>query len=267
MSALDPRLAREFGLAGRVAVVTGAASGIGRACAVVLAEAGAQVVLADIDRAGLAETATLIGAAATVQPTDMARRAEIAALAAAALGAHGRLDIWVNCAAILVRKPIVEAEEADIDRVIAVNLKGVYAGCAEAAKAMRATGAGAIVNISSAGGESSPPGLSIYAMTKAGVNAITRSAAREFGTWGIRVNGVAPGWVDTPLGTGGFRDASGALDPTSYAAGLKARAAASPLGITGEPRDIALAVLYLASDAARFVTGQLLRPNGGIAMP
>ena len=111
------------------------------------------------------------------------------------------------------------------------------------------------------------PGLSIYSMTKAAVNMLTRTTAKEFGPFGIRVNAVAPGWVDTPMGTHSFRDKKGDVDPVLRAEGVRQRAQVSPLGITGTPRDIALAILYLATDASRFVTGQIMRPNGGVAMP
>jgi len=104
-------------------------------------------------------------------------------------------------------------------------------------------------------------------MTKSAVNTLTRACAKEFGPFGVRVNAIAPGWIDTPLANFRFRDASGAIDPQLREQGLRDRAKASPLGLTGEPRDVALAMLYLASDASRFVTGQVLRPNGGASMP
>lgn len=132
---------------------------------------------------------------------------------------------------------------------------------------MKQTGAGSIINVSSGGGESAVPGLSIYSLTKAAVNMLTRTVAKEFGPFGIRANAVAPGWIDTPMVMYGFRDDSGAIDPMQREEVIRQRAQASPLGLTGVPRDIALAILYLASDASRFVTGQNLRPNGGVAMP
>lgn len=268
--AFHAQLAREFSLAGRVAVVTGAGSGIGRETAHVLAQAGAKVVLADVNASGLEETRLLVagdGGTALVQQTDVTRRAQVEALAEAALAGFGKIDIWVNCAGIIVSVPIVDASEEQIDRVIAVNLKGVYSGCAVAGRVMRAAGSGCIINLSSGGGEAAVPGLSIYSMTKAAVNMLTKTTAKELGPFGVRANVIAPGWVDTPMGTHGFRDESGAVDPEKLATGLRQREQSSPLGITGVPRDIALAALYLASDAARFVTGQVIRPNGGVAMP
>jgi 3-oxoacyl-[acyl-carrier protein] reductase len=267
---MHPELAQEFDLAGRTAVVTGAASGIGRETARVLAQAGARLVLTDLEAAGLAETAALVdaaGGAALARPLDVADRAAVEALADEAARATGRLDVWVNAAGVLLNAPILEVAEADVERVLAVNLKGVYWGCAAAGRVMRPQGRGAIVNISSAGADTSPPGVSVYAMTKTAVNALTRTAAKEFGGFGVRVNSVAPGFIDTPMVSYRFRDAKGAIDPAQHDATLKQMAQVSPLGLTGRPRDIALAILYLASDASRFVTGQVVRPNGGVVMP
>jgi 3-oxoacyl-[acyl-carrier protein] reductase len=267
---VDSDLTGEFALGGRAAVVTGAASGIGRETALVLARAGANLAIADIDEPGLAQTADLIagtGAQVLVLRADVASRPDIDALGAAAVANWGGIDVWVNVAGVILRKAILDAEEADLDRLLGINLKGTYWGCAAAARAMRETGTGSIVNISSGGGESPVPELSIYSMTKAGVNMLTRSAAKEFGPLGIRVNAVAPGWVDTPMGLHSFQDESGRVSPEHYQAALSSRAAASPLGLTGTPHDIALAALFLASNASRFITGQIIRPNGGVAMP
>jgi 3-oxoacyl-[acyl-carrier protein] reductase len=267
---MHPQLLREFSLAGRVAVVTGAGSGIGRETAHVLAQAGATLVLADINGGGLAETRELIetdGGSAVEHLADVTQRAAIDALAEDTAAKFGRLDIWINSAGVIVVVPIVDATEEQINQVIAVNLKGVYAGCAAAGRVMQRARRGAIINVSSGGAESAVPGLSIYSMTKAAVNMLTKTSAKELGAHGIRVNAVAPGWVDTPMGTHGFRNAKGEVDPIKRAEGVRLREQVSPLGITGTPRDIGLAILYLVSDASRFVTGQIVRPNGGVAMP
>lgn len=259
-----------FALRGRTAVVTGAASGIGRETALILAEAGANVVISDIDEAGLSATARLVeqrGARPAEALANVASKEQVDALADRAKAETGRLDIWVNVAGVIVNRAILEASEADLDRLLAINLKGVYWGCAAAGRVMKAAGSGAIVNMSSGGGEAAVPGLSIYSMTKASVNMLTRTVAKEFGAYGIRANAIAPGWVDTPMGLHSFRDESGGIDPGKRDIGIKQRAQASPLGVTGTPRDIALCVLYLVSDASRFVTGQIVRPNGGVAMP
>jgi 3-oxoacyl-[acyl-carrier protein] reductase len=259
-----------FSLAGRCAVVTGAASGIGRQAAITLAQAGAHVVLADIDEGGLAKTRTAVEAAgglAAVRKVDVTDRAEVEALADFAIETTGRIDVWANIAGVILTVPIVDATEAQLDKLLDVNLKGTYWGCAAAARRMMAQGRGSIVNISSAGADFPAPGLSIYAMTKSGVNMLTRTLAHEVGPFGVRANAIAPGFIDTPMIAYRYRTPDGGVDQAKKAAILQDRAKGSVLGITGEPSDIAYAILYLASDAARFVTGQVLRPNGGVAMP
>ena len=235
-----------------------------------LAKAGANVAISDIDTAGLEETAGLIeraGGTVEAVTANVAIRAQVDALSQRAMERFGKIDIWVNCAGTILSRPLLDTTEEDLERIVSINLKGVYWGCVAAGRAMRDNGGGAIVNISSGGGESPVPGLSLYSMTKAGVNMLTRTVAKELGPHGIRANAVAPGWIDTPMGLHSFRDAGGLVSPEQYEAALKSRGSVSPLGLTGTPNDIALAVLYLASDASRFVTGQIVRPNGGVAMP
>ncbi|MBW8752745.1 MAG: SDR family oxidoreductase [Sphingomonadales bacterium] len=255
-----------FSLDGRVAVVTGAASGIGRQTAQTFAEAGARVVIGDVDEAGLSETAAAIGAAATPLLTDVSRRSEIEALAARALELGGRLDVWANVAGTAGPCPMLDVTEDLLERVIAINLKGVFWGSTAAARAMKAQGAGSIINISSTGAISAPPGMSVYAMTKSGVGAVTRSIAKEMGPFGVRANTVSPGFVETKLATWSYRNEDGSLDQAKREDALRVRRQVSPLGVIGEPSDIAYAMLYLASDASRFVTGQNLYVNGGVTM-
>lgn len=267
---MHEELERAFSLAGRVAVVTGAASGIGRETARVFAQAGANLVVADVNAPALEETAALLrdlGAEVISQPTDVSQRAQVDALADAAVTRLGRLDVWANAAGILANAPVLEETEAQLDRLLAINLKGTYWGCAAAGRAMQTQGAGAIINVSSGGADSAAPGNSSYAITKAGVNMLTRSSAKEFGAFGVRVNAIAPGWIETGMTAYRFKNAEGQFDNATRDAALGMLSKASPLGLTGVPRDIALAMLYLASDASRFVTGQVLRPNGGVAMP
>jgi len=263
-------LENAFSLRGRGAVVTGAASGIGKQTAITLAQAGAHVILADIDESGLAATRSAVEAAGGVASTrkvDVTNRDVVEALADFAVEAAGRLDVWANIAGVILTVPIMDATEAQIDKLFDVNLKGTYWGCAAAARRMTAQGSGSIVNISSAGADFPAPGLSIYAMTKSAVSMLTRTLAHEVGPFGVRANAIAPGFIDTPMIAYRYRTADGGLDEAKHAAILEDRAKGSVLGITGEPTDIAYAILYLASDAARFVTGQVMRPNGGVAMP
>ncbi|MCD9625557.1 SDR family NAD(P)-dependent oxidoreductase [Rhabdothermincola salaria] len=270
-SAARPALADElvaaFSLAGRNAVVTGAAGGIGRQAAVTFAQAGADVVIADVGTDGLEETAALVSAAggkATVVPTDVSERDQVNKLAVAALRAGGRLDVWANVAGVIRNTLIVDATPEDVEAVTRVNQFGTYWGVAAAGRAMKQ--GGSIINVSSAGGEMPAPTLSIYAMTKAAVNHLTRCAAVELGPARIRVNAIAPGFTDTPMVQRNWTGPDGTVDDEARARLLDTRAAQSPMNVTGTPEDQSWAMLYLASDASRFVTGQVLRPNGGVVM-
>jgi 3-oxoacyl-[acyl-carrier protein] reductase len=259
-----------FSLERRCAVVTGAASGIGRQAAITLAQAGAHVVLADVDEAGLEATAAVVtasGGVASIRKVDVTDRNAVEALGDFALEVAGRLDVWANIAGVILAVPIVDATDAQLDRLLDVNLKGTYWGCAAAARRMTPRGSGSIIKFSSAGADFPAPGLSIYAMTKSAVSMLTRTLAHEAGPFGVRANAIAPGFIDTPMIAYRYSTPDGGIDSAKKAAILEDRAKGSVLGITGEPTDIAYAILYLASDAARFVTGQVLRPNGGVAMP
>lgn len=264
---MHTRITEAFSLAGRVAVITGAASGIGRETAIVYAQAGARVVLADVNKKGLEETADLIGSQAIWCCADIADRSSIDRVARQAMAIEDRIDIWANVAGVASQFGITEAEEADLDQILAVNLKGTYWGCAVAGKAMADNRSGTIINLSSTAGHSSPLGMSAYAMTKAGVNALTRSAAKELGHHGIRVNAVAPGYIETPMVSFRYTSSSGQVDEALRAETLQQRRQSTPLNMTGEPSDIAYAMLYLGSDASRYVTGQVLHVNGGVLMP
>jgi 3-oxoacyl-[acyl-carrier protein] reductase len=263
-------LIRAFSLDGRVAVLTGAASGIGRQAAITLAQAGARVVLGDVDEAGLAETAArvaAIGGEVVCQRTDVSVRDQIGGLASLAVEKGGRIDVWANIAGLILATPVVDATEAQFDRVLSVNLKGTYWGCAAAARVMISQRSGSIINISSTGADVAAAGLSIYAISKAGVNMLTRTLAVEVGRYGVRANSIAPGFIDTPMVSYRFQTAEGGIDTLQRDAIFEQRARVSPLGLTGEPSDVGYCMLYLACDASRFVTGQVLRPNGGASMP
>jgi 3-oxoacyl-[acyl-carrier protein] reductase len=254
-----------FLLEGRTAVVTGAASGIGRETAVLFGQSGAKVILGDVATDALEATAAQVPDAVAV-PTDVTNRSAVDDLARAALRSTGRIDVWANIAGIIRNSSIVDTTEADLDAVLAVNLKGVFWGTAAAGRVMSEAKRGSIVNVASSGGEKGVPTLSVYGMTKAGVIQLSRVAAAEFGPFGVRVNAVSPGYVETPMTSRVWTVADGSIDQSKRAETIAAISARSPLGVIGDTRDIAQAILYLASDASRFITGQVLRPNGGSHM-
>jgi 3-oxoacyl-[acyl-carrier protein] reductase len=266
---LHPQIAGAFALDGKVAVITGGGSGMGQEAARIFALAGARVVVADIDQAGLAATLSKVresGGNVTSHRVDVARREAVEALADAAVAETGRLDIWINSAGIAYLHSLLETKAEEAERTIAVNMMGTYWGCMAAARIMREHGGGSIINVSSAGGSKPVPGLAVYGMTKAAVNSLTWTSAMELGTYGIRVNGIAPGWIDTPMTSQLYRDDSGRIDPVKRDKVFSEMAGHSPLGRVGQVSDIAYALLYLAADASRFVTGQVLRVNGGESM-
>ncbi|MFE5486669.1 SDR family NAD(P)-dependent oxidoreductase [Streptomyces sp. NPDC056527] len=248
-----------YDLTGRTAFVTGAASGIGRATATLLAEAGATVHCADLDEVGLRGTADLVekrGGTAHTHTLDVTDRAALASAVASA----GPLHTMAAVAGIMHTSTVLDTRDEDLDRVLAVNFKGVLYACQEAARSMIATGTrGSIVTMASGAMDTASPGLLCYSVTKAAVVQLTKTLATEVGRHGIRVNAIAPGWIRTPM--------TDRHEPAAQEQAETAMARHSPLGRVGEPEDIAHAVLHLASDAASFTTGQILRPNGGVAMP
>ena len=268
-STSNSTVATAFSLDGRTAVVTGAASGIGRQTAITFAQAGAKVVIADRSADGLEETVALLeggAGTATVVPTDVSSKDAVDELARAAVRATGRLDVWANVAGIIRTAMVVDLSEADLDAVLAVNLKGVVWGCAAAGRVMKASKRGSIINVASAGGEMPAPTLAAYGMSKAAVIQLGRIVATELGPFGIRCNTVAPGFIDTAMTQRAWRAADGSIDAEARGAVVGVRSAQSPLATIGEPTDIAYAMLYLAADASKFMTGEVLRPNGGVFM-
>jgi 3-oxoacyl-[acyl-carrier protein] reductase len=260
---------KAFDLSGRVAVVTGAASGIGRASAQMLAAAGAAVVCADVAEPGVTATADGInesGGTALASVTDTSSAQQVEDLVRLATDRYGRLDVMCNIAGIMHNSLVVDTTEADLDRVLAVNLKGVFFGCQSAARVMTAQGSGSIINMASTAIDTPAPTIVCYAMAKAAVAMLTKTLATETAKTGVRVNAIAPGLVLTGMTGRHFTNPDGTIDEEKKAAAVKGFARLSPLGIVGEPDDIAYVVLYLASDAARFVTGQVLRANGGASM-
>ncbi|MFJ9923916.1 SDR family NAD(P)-dependent oxidoreductase [Streptomyces rubiginosohelvolus] len=248
-----------YDLTGRAAFVTGAASGIGRASALLLAEAGALVHCADRDETGLRRTYDLIagtGGSARTHPLDVTDRDRVRAAVADA----GHLDILVAAAGIMHTSSVLETADEDLDRVLAANFKGVLYACQEVARSMTARSApGSLITMASGAVDSASAGLLCYSVAKAAVVQLTKTLATELGPHAIRVNAVAPGWIRTPMTD--RHDAAGQHRAEAVMARI------SPLGRVGEPEDVAHTVLHLASDASAFMTGQILRPNGGVAMP
>ena len=233
-------------LSGQRALVTGAASGIGRATAIALAEAGALVICADITDAG--DTATKAqGAAAHVDVSDPA---SVTAL----FEDTGPLDIVVNAAGILIESPTLEMSVEAYERQMNVNLKGSFLVAQAALKALSERGGGRLLLIASELGYLGREGFAAYCASKAGVIALTRSFAREFAP-DILVNAVAPGPTDTPM-----------LAPDTMSPEALALDMANPLGRIGTPQEIAAAVVFLASPGASFMTGQTICPSGGAVM-
>ncbi|MFD4511608.1 SDR family NAD(P)-dependent oxidoreductase [Streptomyces sp. NPDC058457] len=262
---MDP--SNVFRLTGKVAVVTGAGSGIGRASAGVLAAAGARVVVADLDLAGAEETAAGIkeeGGEAVARRVDVADPAAMGALVDEAVSGLGRLDVLVNNAGIMIRRPLAEVPPDEFDRVLSVNLKSVLYGSQAAARVMRP--GSSIVNTLSTIIDFATAGTGSYAAAKKGGEALTRTFAVELGPRGIRVNGVAPGWTDTGITRQRHVDDAGEFQQSGFDRLASRMAAAAPLGTVAEAIDSAYAVLYLASDASRCVTGHVIRVNGGASM-
>jgi 2-hydroxycyclohexanecarboxyl-CoA dehydrogenase len=245
------------GLEGKVALVTGAARGIGFALATRLAEEGAKVAIADLDGDGAAKAASEIGRGAIGVRLDVTDTASVRAGVAGVVAELGAVGVLVNNAGWDKVEPFVKSEEATWDKVLAINLKGPIA-CAHAVLGgMIERRAGKIVSISSDAGRVGSSGEAVYAGAKAGIVGFSKTLAREVARYGINVNVVCPGPTNTPL----FQEISGGNEKLATA--LKQ---AIPLGRLGEPRDLAGAVAFLASDDAAFITGQTLSVSGGLTM-
>lgn len=247
-------------LAGKVVLVTGAGSGIGKAAAMQFAREGAAVALAGRREKPLADVAIAIeqaGGVALAVPTDIADEGAVQALVAQVEERLGPLDAAFNNAGVLgAYKPIVELTADDFDLVVGTNLRGVWLLARAEIQAMIASGRrGSIVNTSSFVAEAATPGTSAYAASKAGLNALARALALEVGPLGIRVNNVAPGVIRTPMSAG--------LSDDLY----QALAKHSALQRLGEPEDVAGVAVWLCSEEARFVTGQTILSDGGFAIP
>ena len=247
-------------LEGKVAIVTGGASGNGRAIAQRFAAEGARIAIGDLDQAGMDASARLVQTPdrdVLVQHCDVTRRAEVQALVAATVERFGRLDVLVANAGIGRGDAFLDLSDDDWDAVLAVNLTGVFLCDQIAGRQMVAQGqGGAIINIASIMAVLGSAHSANYCASKAGVRSLTQSAALALAPHQIRVNAIGPGFIDTPM-TGGLRSEEAILS------GLIAQ---TPLRRLGEPGDVAATALFLASDDAKFMTGAILYNDGGFLL-
>ena len=250
-----------FDLSGKVALVTGAAQGLGEAIADTFACHGATTVLSDIDPKAVQATAQRIASGKQAEVAsvacDVRDSEQTRACVNDVVRQHGRIDILVNNAGVHRRVDPVDWSQDDLDAIVAVNLLGSFYMTSAAGKAMIEQRSGSIVNMSALGGGIVGLGRagSMYGMTKGGIVSLTRDLAAEWGRHGIRVNALAPGWIRTPMTTG--------LQNDPVRAGKVLQRV--PLGRWGEPKDVAGAALFLASDASRYITGHTIPIDGGAA--
>ena len=247
-----PHMADYFDFSGRRVLVTGAASGIGAAVADAFQAHGATLLLADRQADRIRETAARWGAPHAHVVYDQGEPDSVAAL----LRAAGEVDVLFNNAGVALRGPAAQVEPAHLQQTVQINLVGPMTIAAHIGAAMAARGRGVIVSTSSQLAFCGAAGLGVYAATKAALAQFTRSAAAELGPRGVRVNCIAPGRTRTPMTEATLSD------PTAFAEGLRH----IPLGRYGEPGDMAAAVLFLASDAASYITGQTLVIDGGFVL-
>ena len=250
-----------FDLTGRVALVTGGARGLGEASSRTLARLGAVIVLSDIDAEAASETAdrlsTETGAQVLGRGCDVTDPDDVDRLVSGLIEELGRLDILVNNAGIHRRVDPLDYAPEDVEAILAVNFRGAFQVAARVGREMTRLGGGSIVNISALGGGIAGLGRagSVYCMTKGGLVSLTRELAAEWGSSGVRVNALAPGWIRTPM--------TEALQNNSErSARVMARV---PLGRWGEADDVAGAVAFLASDASAYITGHTIPVDGGVA--
>jgi dihydroanticapsin dehydrogenase len=248
-------------IAGKVCVVTGAGSGIGRATALRFAQEGASVLCADINRAAAHDTvqqATASGGVAHAREVDVSDSSAVDAMIEDAVRTYGSLDVLVNNAGVNIPGVLHEVSDDVIERTLAVNVKGPIYGCRAAIPHMLKQGQGSIINISSVNGIVSEPFLAVYSASKGATVMLTKGVALDYAKQGIRCNVVCPGWVDTPINyahadmLGGLEHVYATIDSFQ------------PIGRPGEPSEIANVILFLASDEASFMTGSVVAVDGGM---
>ena len=250
-------------LRGKTALVTGGGRGIGRAIALGLAQEGAQVAVLDIladNAAAVAREIEATGVKALALPADLTKRAQVDRAVADTLAQFGQIDILVNNAGWDRMEMFLDSEEETWDKIIAINFKGLLYVCKAALPSMVARGQGKVISIASDAGRAGSTGEAVYAGTKGAIIAFSKTLAREMARHKITVNVVCPGLTETPL-LQGIREQSPKTEKV-----IEAVTRAIPLGRVGQPEDIAGAVVYLASPAADFVTGQTLSVSGGLTM-
>lgn len=250
-------------LRGKTALVTGGGRGIGRAIALGLAQEGAQVAVLDIladNAAAVAREIEATGVKALALPADLTKRAQVDRAVADTLAQFGQIDILVNNAGWDRMELFLDSEEETWDKIIAINFKGILYVCKAALPSMVARGQGKVISIASDAGRAGSTGEAVYAGTKGAIIAFSKTLAREMARHKITVNVVCPGLTETPL-LQGIREQSPKTEKV-----IEAVTRAIPLGRVGQPEDIAGAVVYLASPAADFVTGQTLSVSGGLTM-
>jgi 2-hydroxycyclohexanecarboxyl-CoA dehydrogenase len=246
---------------GRVALVTGGASGIGKAVCLALAGEGARVAVADVNAGGaeaVAADAREAGGAGLAVAMDVTDRRSVAAGVEKTLAAWGQIDVLANVAGWDRIVPFVDTTEELWDRVIAINFRGVLATCHVVLPQMIERRSGVVVNVSSDAGRAGSSGQTVYSGAKGAVIAFTKALAREVARYGIRVNAVAPGLTDTPMLQQMIADGNEKL--------IQAIVRATPLQRLAAPEEVAQAVLFLASEKASFITGQTLSVGGGLTM-
>lgn len=246
---------------GKVCIVTGAGSGIGKAIAERLAEEGAKVLCVDINGETVGKTAeeiNLAGGVAAAKAADVSDPRQVDAFVKHCLDLYGRIDVLVNNAGVNLPGVFHEVSDEVIDKTLNVNVKGPIYGCRAAIPHMLRSGGGSIVNISSVNGLVSEPFLTVYSASKGAVVMLTKGVALDYAKQNIRCNAICPGWVDTPINyahaelLGGLEKVYSTIDTVQ------------PIGRPGEPREIAHLALFLASDEASFLTGSIISADGGM---